>query len=588
MIDIRYSTGSNELGGISFQVAYNGTGTIEECSDKRAIFNKTDTPSEDFVGFKAVTDDKGVTIWMTHPNANNDALDGWNISNGICLILKEYENVYLTPYFNNSTNGGATQWYYSDGEWHKSSGPIQSNIVKIIPKSVTLAKSIALKFSTGTGKPSKNVHVISVIVGGEIINFDKILSAGLVEEMNILSDDLPINEFDFSAVCSQELSPGNKLSVYSNGEYFGSFVADSVDKISQNYSETEKVFNVECVNIIGQLDKRSFEDCTMTFFNGPCSLESALVSELESKVGLTVDIERGDPNANYGILGIVPIQSLRFYLCEFAWAICKWICTARRDNIYLRKIPSKVSKKISSNYIIGNATFKKNTPITKATWTHPTADIDIMGAKITMTMSLPASSTSRKVYYDNPPSWIDNSNALSSAKWFANYFTYTANNKVSGIPIYSIPNMKNTDEITGIASAITNVVEFNKFNCVGVMNCYLGTAKELGLLNDNAPHNFNMGLFKAGTSISQEKYIDSENLIISQKISDIQKYIKSTGTVTATVILKDNLANLQVGDMVKITTAFDGNITGIVTKMETSFGYYNTAKIEIRESSAFI
>jgi hypothetical protein len=145
--------------------------------------------------------------------------------------------------------------------------------------------------------------------------------------------------------------------------------------------------------------------------------------------------------------------------------------------------------------------------------------------------------------------------------------------------------MKNTDEITGIYSAITNVVEFNRFNCVGVKNCYLGKASELKLDN---PHDFNMGLFKAGTSISQEKYIDSENLIISQKISDIQKYIKSTGTVTATVILKDNLANLQVGDMVKITTAFDGNITGIVTKMETSFGYYNTAKIEIRESSAFI
>lgn len=585
MIDIRYSTGSNELKSIGFYREFQSTGTIEEISDKRVIFNKTDIPSEDFVGFKAVADNNGVRIEMTHPNYGNDALDGWNISNGICLILKEYDDnkVYVKPSFD--TSSSATRWDYIDGTWQKNNGPIKSNIVKIIPKSVTLTKSIILTFRAGSDEPPVNVHVVSVIVGGEIINFDKILSAGLVEEMNILSDDLPINEFDFSAVCSQELSPGNKLSVYSNGEYFGSFVTDSVDKISQNYSGTEKVFNVECVNIIGQLDKRSFEDCTMTFFNGPCSLESALVSELESKVGLTVDIERGDPNANYGILGIVPIQSLRFYLCEFAWAICKWICTARRDNIYLRKIPSKVSKKISSNYIIGNATFKKNTPITKATWTHPTADIDIMGAKITMTMSLPASSTPRKVYYDNPPSWIDNSNALSSAKWFANYFTYTANNKVSGIPIYSIPNMKNTDEITGIASAITNVVEFNKFNCVGVKNCYLGEASELKLDN---PHDFNMGLFKAGTSISQEKYIDSENLIISQKISDIQKYIKSTGAVTATVILKDNLANLQVGDMVKITTAFDGNITGIVTKMETSFGYYNTAKIEIRESSAFI
>lgn len=582
MVNIRYSTGSNELLNITF--ANNSqNGKIEEISDKRVIFNKTDIPSDDFVGFKAITGgnggiDGGVSIELKNKT-------DWDVRSGVCLILKEYEGVYLTPYFDNSPN--AIVQYYSDGAWHKMSGPICSNIIKIIPSRPS-AKTIGLKFQAGAGKPSVNIHVTSVIVGGELVAFDKLLSSSLIEEMNILSDDLPINEFDFSVVCTQELKPGNKLSVYSDGEYFGTFWADSVDKVSQSYSGNENVYAIECINNIGMLDRCTFENCTFTFLNGPCSGEYSLINEIKDKAGISVDIEREDANANYGILGLVPIQTLRFYLCAFAWSICKWVCTARRDDVYLRKISTKATKKISDDYIIGNATFKKNTPISYALWSHPMEDVDFRGTSTASSTTLPASSTIRKVYYDNPPSWIDiNSPKFSFAEWTGNYFRYKAASQVSNIPIYTYPNKKKVEEILGLSSSWSNEIDFNRFNCVGMKNYDVVSASQLNLLSSESPHDFYMGLLKKGTPISEQKYIDSENLIISQKRADIQKFIKSSGIVTANVILKDSLKDLQVGEMVRISTAFDGEITGIVTKMDISFGYYNTAKIEIRESSAF-
>lgn len=579
MVNIRYSTGSNELSEIDFKIASQGSGQIEKISDKRAIFNKTDIPSDDFVGFKATTDNKGVFINLRNKTE-------WDIRSGIFLILKEYENVYLTPYFNNST-GNAIEQYYSDGAWHKMNGPIQSNIIRIIPSQPS-AKTIGLKFQAGAGKPTVNIHVTSVIVGGELVAFDELLSSSLIEEMNILSDDLPINEFDFSVVCTQELKPGNKLSVYSDGEYFGTFWTDSVDKVSQSYSGNENVYAIECINNIGMLDRCTFENCTFTFLNGPCSGEYSLMNEIKDKAGISVDIEREDANANYGILGLVPIQTLRFYLCAFAWSICKWVCTARRDDVYLRKISTKATKKISDDYIIGNATFKKNTPISYALWSHPMEDVDFRGTSTASSTTLPASSTIRKVYYDNPPSWIDiNSPKFSFAEWTGNYFRYKATSQVSNIPIYTYPNKKKVEEILGLSSSWSNEIDFNRFNCVGMKNYDVVSASQLNLLSSESPHDFYMGLLKKGTPISEQKYIDSENLIISHKRADIQKFIKSSGIVTANVILKDSLKDLQVGEMVRISTAFDGEITGIVTKMDISFGYYNTAKVEIRESSAF-
>lgn len=584
MVNIRYSTGSSDLKRIGFGLI--GRSQYQcTVSDAVSAFNKTSLPDADFTGFKAyITRSDGVTLSFNHPN------DGWDISHGIFFIFSKYENVTITPKFDNQ-DSSCVQMYYEDETWQTSSTlVIQAPIIKLIPTTAITAKKISIKF-TWDGTP-QDVQFTSVIIGGELIQFDKILSADLIEEMNILSDDLPINEFDFSVVSQQDLAPGSKLSVYSNDEYFGTFWTDKVDKISQNYSGAEKVYTLECVNAIGTLDKCSFDDCDISFLNGPFSTWSSLKNELKSKAKLEIQLENEKAEPNYGVLGLVPAQSLRFFLCEFAWSICRWINTARRDDIYMRSIPSAVTVTIPSDYIIGNAIYQKQDIITKAYWTHPVENIDWGTSNVLGTITLPSTSTLRKIYYGSPPAWADiNNEKYKNVKWKANYFEYQSQKATSNISVFGSQNLTETTEILSPSTHTTTTErsqEYNKFACVGIRNFEAKTAKEMGL---DSTHSFIFELIKAGTYNSSTltgETIDSANLIISQKASDIQKYIQCTGIVTATIILKDNLKNLQAGDMVTITTAYDGQITGIITKMEISFGYNNTAQVEIRESSAFI
>lgn len=584
MVNIRYSTGSSELKNISFGI-YGRSQYKCTLSDAVSSFNKTTLPSSDFTGFKAhITQSDGVTLSFNHPN------DGWDISHGIFFIFSKYENVTITPKFDRQ-DSSCVQMYYEDETWQTSSTlVIQAPIIKLIPTTATTAKKISIKF-TWDGTP-QDVQFTSVIIGGELIQFEKILSADLIEEMNILSDDLPINEFDFSVVSQQDLAPKSKLSVYSNDEYFGTFWTDKVDKISQNYSGAEKVYTLECVNAIGILDKCTFDDCDISFLNGPFTTWSSLKNELKSKAKLEIQLENEKAEPNYGVLGLVPAQSLRFFLCEFAWSICRWIDTARRDDIYMRSIPSAVTVTIPSDYVIGNAIYQKQDIITKAYWTHPVENIDWGTSNVLGTITLPSTSTLRKIYYGSPPAWADiNNEKYKNVKWKANYFEYQSQESTSNISVFGSQNLTETTEILSPGTHTTTTErsqEYNKFACVGIRNFEAKTAKEMGL---DSTHSFIFELIKAGTynsSTLSGETIDSANLIISQKVSDIRKYIQCTGIVTATIILKDNLKNLQAGDMVTITTAYDGQITGIITKMEISFGYNNTAQVEIRESSAFI
>lgn len=584
MVNIRYSTGSSELKNISFGI-YGRSQYKCTLSDAVSAFNKTTLPSSGFTGFKAhITQSDGVTLSFNHPN------DGWDISHGIFFIFSSYENVTITPKFDNQ-DSSCVQMYYEDETWQTSSTlVIQAPIIKLIPTTATTAKKISIKF-TWDGTP-QDVQFTSVIIGGELIQFEKILSADLIEEMNILSDDLPINEFDFSVVSQQDLAPKSKLSVYSNDEYFGTFWTDKVDKISQNYSGAEKVYTLECVNAIGILDKCTFDDCDISFLNGPFTTWSSLKNELKSKAKLEIQLENEKAEPNYGVLGLVPAQSLRFFLCEFAWSICRWIDTARRDDIYLRSIPSAVTVTIPSDYVIGNAIYQKQDIITKAYWTHPVENIDWGTSNVLGTITLPSTSTLRKIYYGSPPAWVDiNNDKYKNVKWKANYFEYQSQESTSNISVFGSQNLTETTEILSPGTHTTTTErsqEYNKFACVGIRNFEAKTAKEMGL---DSTHSFIFELIKAGTynsSTLSGESIDSANLIISQKVSDIRKYIQCTGIVTATIILKDKLKNLQAGDMVTITTAYDGQITGIITKMEISFGYNNTAQVEIRESSAFI
>ena len=58
------------------------------------------------------------------------------------------------------------------------------------------------------------------------------------------------------------------------------------------------------------------------------------------------------------------------------------------------------------------------------------------------------------------------------------------------------------------------------------------------------------------------------------------KYLNSRGTVKAKIVMRNNE---KVGDATTIQTLYDGEITGIITKMDIYSGYNNIADIEVLE-----
>ena len=63
------------------------------------------------------------------------------------------------------------------------------------------------------------------------------------------------------------------------------------------------------------------------------------------------------------------------------------------------------------------------------------------------------------------------------------------------------------------------------------------------------------------------------------RAEDVGVFIKSRGTVSAKIVLNGE----KVGDIVKIQTAWDGDVVGIITSMTTKLGGTNVADVEIFE-----
>jgi len=587
MINIRYSTGLTNKDLNRAEVYNNGGASTAQQAEQ--MFNNISPIADDFVGFQA--NSIGTTTTRPKLSYYHNNSGGWNINNGISITFKEAADGFyggaISLYLNGLSDNWTQKYFDENGiEQTTSSHRPQASTITIIPTVTTEIYKITFEFTTML---KDKIQVINIIVGGQLVEFTEILSANLIEEINVISDDLPANELDLTVVSKIELGAGQELQIYSNDIYFGTFYTKNVDKICENYNGTEKTYSLQCVNLIGLLDDYLFEDCPLAFFGGPYATEDLLINAVNDNIKADLTIQKDSGVTNYGLIGLVPVDTLRYFVCQFAWAICRWVCSARRDSIYLKKIPKTVSKTITDSYILGNAFYKKGTPLTSIIWEHELQGVDFRPDPSRQFGITVSSGTNKKVYYDNPPQFanINRDDGFTFVEWKANYFVYTTNRE-QRIEGYGLDNKKLINEIKGVTAEKQNKKSIEHFKSVGIKNFDVHTLFEYyahgGETPPAAAFDYDYDLYKTGTWTE----IDTGNFLAGAKMQDIQKYIKSGGVVNARIILKDTLSNLQCGDMVRINTAYDGQITGIVTKMNISFGYNNTADIEIRESGAFI
>lgn len=383
---------------------------------------------------------------------------------------------------------------------------------------------------------------ISEIKIGEIKVLNKFQSISLLEEINIISDDLPINSFEFTVVLNEneELNGDCPITVHSNGKYYGTFYTENPERIAKN------IYSVTAFNSVNTLDNTKYLD-----WDSDLNL-SKFSSQIKMDTGITVKTDKPD-SLSYGAFGHIPIDSYRYALCLYAFACRFMVDGSRSDNILLKPIPTEITSIITTadKRIIGESTFTKAKPITQAKMQF--ADRYTSSDNSITVACEPNIST--LIYTDTPISYVkdvqsDNAQSLKfevqdySGNWIR-LISYTDSSiKIEYVDF--VHTYKNVTVNNPLSSNNSNETDLSKFNLRGIS-------------------------YPSGGGIATQ--------LPNFKKQDVLKYMQSKGTVKA----KIRLQNEKVGDLIKIETAYDGMITGIISSMAISFGYEDIADIEVLE-----
>lgn len=497
--------------------------------------NKTLYGSGDFLGFVSETASnseasfEGITpaILLRPETSVLDLKDG--------VTLRFYGNCCSEVFFGMYSTDGTQGYSYTetveiseDEEslyWIPTAENTECSQLEIIFKKTVL--------------PYQTVKVSALALGKQNYLTD-IKSIELLEEISILSDDLPINSLNATVVCedSEKLKSGDELKIYSNNKYYGSFYIDEIDRTDRN------VYEIKALNCVNTLEN-------ISYLHGGADFElNEFVATFHSETGVWLVMPEDLEAINYSTFGEILVQSFRKALCLIAFALRFMIDSSRSDKISFKTLPKTVTSVITeeNERIIGQSKYKRNAIITSAK-TQYAEDFGFSGTEETVKFGN-AANTRTLVYFDEEmdvkPEQLASVSVYGKSSTYIDFestvedvgiYVYKWNFKYNNVNV-SNPNAATNDK--------TNEKDFSALNLCGIFNDSSGTMRLPYL-----------------------------------KRTDIQKYMMSPGTVSA----KIRLRNERVGDLVQIETPFDGIKTGIITSMNIHFGYEDTADIEVYEWS---
>lgn len=390
-------------------------------------------------------------------------------------------------------------------------------------------------YFTKTVVPNQCIRISSMF-DGTVDRLTDFIQHSLLEEINILSDDLPINQFECSIANDVSEISKTPLGLYNNHKYYGEYYVRSVEQSGKN------VYDIVAQNVLCLFEGVTLENWEYHALHGATT--ESILFYLETLTNSNVYI---NGNSVKYISGTHKDGSCRVALCELAYTLAKMVYSSRTYNndIYLIDVPTKVTSVITNTdrRIIGEATYKKTSEFADAQRKRQFIGTLEMESDFDKTKSVSGNIDDIVTVSFDVPVGIYSitgatmlSSTLTSCKLI---LTATSVNIKYG-------ELPTTDKITTIANLNTTNGEIKKYD----------------------------------TFLTYPYRGDDDSIIAAQN-KNIQKYISSKGTVTA----KIRLRNEKVGDLIQIETAWDGIITGIITKMTISFGYEDIADIEVVEWS---
>lgn len=380
---------------------------------------------------------------------------------------------------------------------------------------------------------------------GVTTEFNRFFDFDMLEEVNVLSDDLSINSCSFTVDSKKDLISleGGEVQILKDNEMFGVYNLKNCEQVYTNK------YTLENYDVISRLEKNEFVG---SFFKFEADLLT-MISEIEQSAGVEIQID--ETFNNYSVYGFLPKCNCRYALTQICWAIGGMVDSSRNDKVIIKPIPTTVSSviKTSNKRIIGDAIFKKSNPITKAVWklhNYLCQSDGEMKSLFTITVSGLPNDPSQGQGYEMIRYW----------------------DKPTMVTEMGFPNLATLISLPGRMEFVTfynGVYDF-----IGAE--YVDTVTEIEIFNPEATGNVKENIM---TFDKFTLYAKDQNGSYEFKKKQIQKYIRSKGTVTAKIVLKGE----KVGDLISIETAFSGTITGIITSMNLSLVYSNVAEIEVLE-----
>lgn len=382
---------------------------------------------------------------------------------------------------------------------------------------------VELRYFT-TSAPNYSIKIASISLGG-VRYFDKFKNCELLEEINVLSDDLPMNKLNIDVVTDDfSLVEDSAITVFSNNVNYGTFYISDIERVSQN------VYSLTCYNSVKQLEDFQYEDWTMSCDMSP--LVSQLSSLTEIKINSDEELDR------YGLLGHIPINTARYALCAACFVCGLLVDGSRGAEIKLKKIPNQITSIIENDRIIGDATLTKSKVITAAEYHYVPRGFSYETKQIEIKNEANARI---KHLYEKPSEYMETDSEITVYSQSDNYIDFVSPQENISLTVFELTYPSAATTIVNLLATEKNKPNVVKFDSFGLLGVYDGR--------------------------------------IIEKTGDIAMYIQSRGSVKAKIILNGE----RVGDLVQITTAWDGVITGIITSMNIFFGFRDIAEIEVLE-----
>ncbi len=462
-------------------------------------------------------------------------------------VLKLNKSITIT-FYGNCCNKMYAMYRNEDGEAFSEEEISVGKEIFILNTPAEFS-SLELYF-TETVLPNQLIKISDVKIG-DVTVLDKFQSVGLLEELSVLSDDLPINALNFTLTTKNgsKLKNGNPITVYSNQKrYYGTFWITDIKRVGE-YS-----YDITTQNAINKLEKTNLDKWKIdTDFNVALAWLKEISgvnfeTEFECK---TITMLLGETYpfdvSKLFFKGYIGVGTCRKALCAMGFALGFMVDGSRSAKITLKPIPTKITSVITTadRRIIGNAVLTKKDLIKTAKLHTVTSFLEKVAEEVTYEKG-------GKYYTGNLPMVRKPTIVSGTAdiEWSACYVKFSSDSGAT-LKIYPAELCKDVYylENTNTTDGESNEADFTTFDLSGYY-----------LLSDGSN----------GTP-----YVTDA---VTRK-NDFLKYIQSRGTVSAKIRLK----NEKVGDLIQIETAWDGVITGIITSMNISFGYEDIADIEVLE-----